>query len=79
MVSGFFDPHNWIPALAMAGCGVLVFLVLVNQRLLVVRDSRHQTAHAGVVFVLLTGGGFLLSLALPFVWRVALPVLVHRH
>lgn len=73
MLEWLFDPHRWVPALVLAGCGFLIFLFLVNQRLLVVRDSRKKLPLLGLVLVVLTAGGFLLSLALPFFWKVALP------
>jgi predicted MPP superfamily phosphohydrolase len=73
MLEWLLDPRQWIPAVALAGCGVLIFLFLVNQRLLVVRDSRKKLPTLFLVLFLLTGGGFLLSLALPFALKVALP------
>ncbi len=70
------DPSAWIPALAMAGCGVLIFLVLINQRLLVIRDSRLKLPVLGSVFLLLTAGSFALALALPLAWRIGIAGLV---
>jgi predicted MPP superfamily phosphohydrolase len=76
MLSDFLNPAVWLPALVMAGCGVLVFLVVVNQRLLVVRDSRLKLPLLALVFAVLTLGGFFLALALPFPARIGLPALV---
>jgi predicted MPP superfamily phosphohydrolase len=76
MLGALLAPSAWIPAVVMAGCGFLIFLVLVNQRLLVVRDSRLKLPLLAVSFVALPLGGFFLALALPLAWRVGLPLLV---
>ncbi len=75
-MSELFHPETGLLALVMAGCGFLIFLVLVNQRLLVIPDSRFKLPVMGVVFVFLTIGGFGLALVLPLVWRLAIPALV---
>jgi predicted MPP superfamily phosphohydrolase len=65
-----------LPALAMMVAGFLVFLVLVNQRILVIRDSLLKMPVLIVTLLALTAGGFFLPLALPPFWRTALPAAI---
>jgi predicted MPP superfamily phosphohydrolase len=76
MIKDLFHVAVLIPALAMMGAGLLIFLVLVNQRILVIRDSRLKLPVLSVLLLGLTVGGFLLALVLPPVWRTGLPALV---
>lgn len=75
-MSFLFHPAVLFPALGLAVAGMLFFLVLVNRRLLVIRDSRLKLAVLGLVFAGLVVGGFGLSLALSPAWRIALPMAV---
>ncbi len=76
MLNGFFELRNWLPALVMTGCGALLFLVLVNRRLLIVRDSRLKLPMLVVAFAVLTGGSVFLAVSIPMAWRIGIPVLV---
>ncbi len=76
MLKDLFHVEFLIPALAMSVAGLLVFLVLVNQRILVIRDSRLKMPILGATLLILTVGGFFLALALPPVWRMGLPAAV---
>lgn len=75
MILGF-QPSLLGMALGSAFVGGLVFLVLVNQRFLVIRDSRFKMPVLVVSLLTLTGGGFFLALVLPPLWRIGLPLAI---
>jgi len=76
-VNDVLQPAVGVSAVAMAGAGALLFLVLVNKRLLVIRDSRLKMPLLAVVCGGLVLGGFALALALPPAWRGALLLAVY--
>ena len=77
MLKALIHPAVLIPALATAFAGFLICLVLVNMRLLVVRDSRLKLPLLMTVLTILTVGGFILALALPLAYRILFPLAVY--
>ncbi len=75
-MKALLQPAIGVPALGMALAGALLFLVLVNKRLLIIRSSRLKMPALGLVFAALTLGGATLALALPLAWRIVLPLAV---
>lgn len=70
------QPAIGIPAAALAAAGGLLFLALVNRRLLVIRDGRYKLLLLMLAFGLLAAGGAALALVLPPTGRIGVPLAV---
>jgi len=74
MGEGF--PYPWVLPVLLGVGGALIFLALLNRRLIIVRDSRLKVPILFASLILLVGGAVLLSFLLPAAGQVALIVLI---